>query len=629
MEEEIIEISEGQYLTDIMDFIPENAIIGKSLPGIGATYCEIISKRHSIIIEPNVPVIEGKRVKHPNILGVTEEIKVPYIVEYLKSDIEYKKIITTPESYPKIQRAFRQLKINYLDDYFFLFDECERIAKDIDYRASIDIPMEDFWNFKKRSFISATPSNNFALGLSEHKFKNILIQPDYTKYQHINIYLTHNVLASLKETLSTVLADKSKIEDNYFFFVNSGDMINCLIKDLDIKDISNIYCSRDLATNMKDLGYEKVYSSLNEFNKFNFFTSRFYSAVDIELDYKPHVTIVTDVKFVPHTMVDPRYEVIQIMGRFRNGIKSLTHITNTDDTLPLKTFDEVFADLGNQKSGFDQIKTLYNTAKNETEKAVFKEAMERVEFSKLLTHDHKLNLFKFENIWLDQYLKNAYNNPTNIMFAYFNAKIFILHKIDHTTLKFTDNKHFRRFGTSKKSQRKEIVSRFEGIDLTIDNETVRTMEQIKKEDPLIYAAIIELGSELITSLDYNEQAIWIELIKKAAKKGETNHPVMDAILNIFKVNSEYFDSEIKETIQKIYNEFEINTTASATDLKEFFNLSPRKTIRKFGESQKGCRVLSAKFRKRELGQNATLLYQEENCPKIPLEINGDVKLSNE
>jgi hypothetical protein len=406
-------------------------------------------------------------------------------------------------------------------------------------------------------------------------------------------------------------------------------MINCLIKDLDIKDISNIYCSKDLATNMNDLGYENVYSSLNEFNKFNFFTSRFYSAVDIELDYKPHVTIVTDVKFVQHTMVDPRYEVIQIMGRFRNGIQSLKHITNTDDTIAVKTFEEVFKDLENQKSGFDQIKTLYNTAKNEEEKRVFKEALERVEFSKLLTHDQKLNLFKFENIWLDQYLKNAYSSASNLMFAYFNAKIFIFPIVDHTTIKFTDNKHFRRFGTSKKSQRKEIVSRFEGIDITINDENVRTLEQIKKEDPLIYSAIIELGPELISSLDYNEQAIWIELIKKAAKKGETNHPVMDAILNIFKENTEYFDSEIKEKLQKIYDEFEINSTATATDLKEFFSLSPRKTVRKYSKEAKGYKILSAKFRKRELGQNSTLYYQEENCPKITLEITSEGMISQE
>ena len=66
-----IKISKGQHLSDIMqDGIPSNTIIDKTLCGIGATTLEIEAKRHSIIIEPNVPVIKGKEKKHPDILGV-------------------------------------------------------------------------------------------------------------------------------------------------------------------------------------------------------------------------------------------------------------------------------------------------------------------------------------------------------------------------------------------------------------------------------------------------------------------------------------------------------------------------------------------------------------------------------
>jgi hypothetical protein len=297
--------------------------------------------------------------------------------------------------------------------------------------------------------------------------------------------------------------------------------------------------------------------------------------------------------------------------------------------LPSKTFEEVLKDIGDQKSVFDHLKTLYNTAENTTVKAGYKEAMERIEFSKLLTSDQKLNWFKFENIWLDQYLKNAYNNKGNIMFSYFNAKIFIHPIIDHTAKKFTDNKYFRRFGATVKSKRKEIVSSLEGIDIVINDDNVRVLEQIKKEDPLIYSAIIELGTEFIINADFNEQTIWIELLKKAAEKGETSNPAMDAILNIFKVNAEYFDSEIKEKLQKIYDEFDMKLTANATDLKEYFNLSSRKTIRKYGKEKKGYKITSAKFRKRELGQNPIIIHPDENCPKISLEISGDVKISFE
>ena len=61
-ETEIKKKSNGkiQYLTEVLKEIPTNTILCKTLTGLGATYGEIKAKRHSIIIEPNKPVIVGK-----------------------------------------------------------------------------------------------------------------------------------------------------------------------------------------------------------------------------------------------------------------------------------------------------------------------------------------------------------------------------------------------------------------------------------------------------------------------------------------------------------------------------------------------------------------------------------------
>ena len=64
-------------------------------------------------------------------------------------------------------------------------------------------------------------------------------------------------------------------------------------------------------------------------SQYNFFTSRFFNAVDIELDFKPYVILVTDVYFAEQTMFDPYSDVVQIIGRFRNGITAVTHVTNS------------------------------------------------------------------------------------------------------------------------------------------------------------------------------------------------------------------------------------------------------------------------------------------------------------
>ena len=60
-----------QYLTEVLPQIETNTILCKTLTGLGATYSEIKSKRHSIVSLPNVPPIVGKckDPKHKNDKG--------------------------------------------------------------------------------------------------------------------------------------------------------------------------------------------------------------------------------------------------------------------------------------------------------------------------------------------------------------------------------------------------------------------------------------------------------------------------------------------------------------------------------------------------------------------------------
>jgi len=56
METRTIPLGKGQRLADVFpEGIPTNTIVNKTVCGIGATTLEIQTKRHSIIVEPNVP----------------------------------------------------------------------------------------------------------------------------------------------------------------------------------------------------------------------------------------------------------------------------------------------------------------------------------------------------------------------------------------------------------------------------------------------------------------------------------------------------------------------------------------------------------------------------------------------
>ena len=112
MNKQTLTINQGEYLGDVLDTIPTNTIVCKTITGCGATTSEILAPRNSIIIEPNVPVIMGKASKHPNILGVCEGITKEDIEAYLNTTPAggYYKIMTTPESYAKVHSAITHAK---------------------------------------------------------------------------------------------------------------------------------------------------------------------------------------------------------------------------------------------------------------------------------------------------------------------------------------------------------------------------------------------------------------------------------------------------------------------------------------------------------------------------------------
>lgn len=139
--EEIL-IHKGEWLTDALrrqgyQHIPTNVILDKTLTGLGATYTELHSKRNSIIIEPNVPVILEKTEGHPEWLAVWEQCTVKQVEKYLLSAYKEKKLICTPEGFSKIRKAANKLNINIYQDYFCLMDECEKFIQDVDFRKRI------------------------------------------------------------------------------------------------------------------------------------------------------------------------------------------------------------------------------------------------------------------------------------------------------------------------------------------------------------------------------------------------------------------------------------------------------------------------------------------------------------
>ena len=151
LEVEVLNIQKGEYLSEALKrqgypMLPSNAIINKVMTGTGATYMELdtkLSPRNSIVIEPFKSSVENKVLIFNEAQGVFKEITVKQLTTSLKnSNIQYKKIITTPEGFlNKVLKVARCLKINVYKEFFCLFDEAEqrkRIRRENPIAARLD-----------------------------------------------------------------------------------------------------------------------------------------------------------------------------------------------------------------------------------------------------------------------------------------------------------------------------------------------------------------------------------------------------------------------------------------------------------------------------------------------------------
>jgi hypothetical protein len=116
--------------------IPTNSIIHKTVTGIGATHSEIEAKRHSIIVMPHIAIVTSKHEQYTNkeykTLAVYEKVTQRDIIDYLYSDNEYAKILTTPKGLDKVIKVLERIReyhaeIQYKKMFFLLIDECHKL----------------------------------------------------------------------------------------------------------------------------------------------------------------------------------------------------------------------------------------------------------------------------------------------------------------------------------------------------------------------------------------------------------------------------------------------------------------------------------------------------------------------
>lgn len=576
------ELDKVQYLTEVLPEIPTNTILYKKLTGLGATYGEITAKRNSIIIEPNVPVIIGKcndpKHKDDNLFGVYEGVYTDDIVNYLeKSKKKYYKILTTPESFQKVKDAFEELEMSAYCSCFLLFDECHKLVKDADYRSDITLPIDDFFKFDQKALVSATPIELNDPRFKEQNFKMIEIQPTFDYKKELWLHHTNNTLQALKTVLSK-LDNEEAAPLPICVFINSTDIIYSLMKQLDLLEDSAVFCAPKSVDKLKKNRFCNVYEEWNKdkMKRYNFFTSRFFNAVDMELEEQPHVIMLTDVYFAEHTMIDPYTDAIQIVGRFRNGVSSITYISNTKKGLPQRSKEEIKGYLICSKEIYRTMKNFYDCATDRASRDAYRAALESLPFNRMLDRNGRENWFAIDNYMDEELMKNYFYDENSLYKAYDNCDSFIVYHAGYYC-PLGDSERLKRENKSQsiKDKRKEIVRQLEMLGDCVTEMELEYKRDLIAADSFIVEAYDTVGKEVIEKLKYSKKKITEAMIQKQYSEKATGTEVIRLIKNSFTVGQKYTCKHIKEEITRIYALLNIHPpkTITSKTINDFFVVS--------------------------------------------------------
>lgn len=543
-----------QYLTEVLPEIPTNTILYKKLTGLGATYGELKADRDSIIIEPNVPVIKGKckDPKHAkdNLMGVYENVTVDSIVKHLQvCKKKHIKLLSTPESFSKIKAAFEEIDRDIYSTCYLLFDECHKIVKDVDYRENIILPFDDFFMFENKGLVSATPLDFTDPRFFKQKFQIMEVQPNFEYAQPLNLYHTNNVLQELKKRIGN-------IEKPIFLFINSTETIYSIMDKLDILEKSTVFCAYNSVKNLKDKKFSQVYSDWDaaKMNKYNFLTSRFFNALDIELDFLPEVFIVTDVTMATQSIIDPFTDTIQIIGRFRNGIASASHITNTDYKFQVRSKAQLQFRINVFEENYKMLKAYYDNATSDELRDAIKAILNNHPLTPLLNIDGTKNWFKIDNYLAENLVQGYYNSFDELVKNYKQCKSFKLN-YESQAYKLSDTERLKRENKSLsiKAKRREIV---EQLEILKEDETSIAMEhkrELIRTDAFIVQAYNELGKVKIEELKYSQPKIREAMILKKYNENRKGTEFIEMVKNRFKAGQSYELSQINKIRDEIYS----------------------------------------------------------------------------
>jgi hypothetical protein len=584
--------------------VPANSDVDKSKTALGITYSEMKAKRHSILAFPSVAIIEDKcnseEYAYIKPFKIIEDVTSEMIaLELLREDgYKYKKLLVTPDSFPKIIEAAKSIgRLQWLFDNFFCFlDESHCYANEA-FRDDILNPFKYIDRFASAAMGSATP-----FPYSHPRFKKFQKYKITFKEKFGVITLIND--ESPQAVMMHFLKNPDMFPGRVHIYFNSVTGTGNLINTSGITDVM-VSCRLE-DKNIVNLGEAEKYfiehPTEKDFKKFNFYSSRYNEGWDLKDDSSATMILLTDTS-IPHSMVGIQYKGFQAVGRLRtetdNKPHKIYHITNNlglQGTSSLARIQKTR--LYNANAHIKQYNEHKAACKRdgELDLELLKPVIQK--FADFDNEKAYLNEDKLDQISCAQFCREGYNSNETIKAAWEMCNY------DVEEIKYSlPSIHMGRKSSSVVNR--EIVNHIQELrkhpEKYVFGAVSAFIKSYRNENYIVIDAIEILGVKRIEELEYDTKAMKTELIERSNNNVESQLRVMVAAT--FKLNDRYTNKYIKLKLQEFYNELGIKKAdgspkvATARQLKELgmFGMEEGKAENEKGEKKTGWIIYSLNY----------------------------------
>ena len=321
-------------------------------------------------------------------------------------------------------------------------------------------------------------------------------------------------------------------------------------------------------------------SELGDYSRINLMTSRFFSAVDIKIEDKPDIIIITDVMRSQHTMVDPYSDCTQIIGRFRNGYNSVAHITNCNVDIEFKGEDNAKKYIND---GVEQYKMLLKVKadlllREPKDLTVINQAVEDNDFKRFFKQTtNELLYFLLDNFYLDQQIKSYYVNIDSLEEAYLKTGQ-LKPIVSKETFNFSDQLVIA-LKESERNLIETISTAVNQLEAPLPNGIMRfnlgrTVDDFRKNYPEILEVYDSIGYQKMKYLSFDKIKMRNYVLQLKRANSLNNPNFIKEIKLLYNQGDKILTNDVEAELSRLYRKYSIDKTAKSSHIVEYYDAKP-------------------------------------------------------